>query len=107
MGIETERIINNEGYEDLADFLQQLLEREELEDPTVKGIAKQTIDRGIDSLSEKQKDVIYKTADKYKTKHKCELCSNDNVSGLMDYINIADFGICPTCENIENKYMDD
>lgn len=97
---EMENTINN----DLIDFLKELTEREELKGVS-SGIAKQVIHKGVRSMSKKQKAVINNVVESYKKNNKCEICNNTNVNALTDYINIAEYGLCPMCEHDKEKFM--
>jgi len=105
-GAKESMIINEESWTyGLIDFLEKLIEREEFEKDSHMGIAKQIISKGVKSMSDKQELVIKNLVNKYKKKYSCDLCLNDNVTSLLEYIDIADEGICPTCESVKQKYM--
>jgi len=106
MGIVKQQMLDDEANEELTSFLTELDEREELQG-ALSGIAKQAIAKGVPSLSEKQRDVVDKFVDHYKENRTCEMCSNGNVSGLMDYIEIEDTGICSMCQYDKDKYMNE
>jgi len=100
MDNEIDEAYNNE----LIDFLEQLITREELESAAF-GISKQVIDKGAKSMSPKQKYVINNLVENYKKKTECELCKDGNIGSLTDYIYIVDNGVCPTCKNADGKFM--
>lgn len=106
MGRAKQAMMDNEDNNDLIDFLKQLVETEEITG-AANGIAKQVIDKGVDSMSKKQKAVIDNLVDNYKNKNVCERCANGNVSALSDYLFIAENGLCPMCEYDRKKFMED
>ncbi len=106
MGQVKERMFEEEYNADLIDFLKELIEREEIKDVAL-GISKQVIDKGVDSMSEKQKNVIESVVDYYTKNIKCERCLNGNVSTLTDYIFIKDnsHGLCSMCDYDREQLM--
>jgi hypothetical protein len=97
MGQFKSRMMQDEQDSDLKEFLSNLLKKEELQ-VAIEGITKQVIDKGVDSMSEIQRNTINNFVDGYKKKHPCKRCTNDNVSSLSDYIEIADEKLCPICQ---------
>ena len=89
MGQVKNRMFEEEYNSDLIDFLSAVIEREEI-DGVALGIAKQVLDKGVQSMSEKQKKVIDNFVDYYKKGIECEMCMNGNVSNLTDYIFIKE-----------------
>jgi len=59
--------------EDFADFMQELIENKRLNEPKEYGIVKLVIDKGYDSLSDKQKFVFEKSIDPF-VFDKCSRC---------------------------------
>lgn len=108
MGQVKQRMFEEEHNADLTDFLKELIEREEIKDAAL-GIAKQVIDKGVDSMSEKQKSVIENVVDYYTKNVECERCLNGNVTTLTDYIFIKDnsHGLCSMCEYDREQFMKD
>lgn len=106
MGRAKQAMFDNEENNDLIDFLKQLVETEEISG-VANGIAKQVIDKGVNSMSEKQKSVIEKLVEGYRNNNECEMCVNGNVSNLTDYLFIAENGLCPMCEYDREKFMKD
>lgn len=106
MGRAKQAMFDNENNDDLIEFLKQLIETEEITG-VANGIAKQVIDKGVDSMSEKQKSVIDNLVDGYRKKNECKRCSNGNVDSLTDYLFIAKNGLCPMCEYDREKFMKD
>jgi hypothetical protein len=106
MGRAKEQMLRDEYDEDFTSFLKTLLEQDRLQG-ALQGIAKQAISKGVNSLSEKQKEVVDNFIEQYKEKNVCERCSNGNVSSLSDYIEIADDGLCSMCQYDREKYMRD
>ena len=106
MGRAKQAMLDNEHNDDLIEFLKQLVETEEITG-VANGIAKQVIDKGVNSMSEKQKAVIDKLVEGFKNRNVCERCTNGNVSSLTDYLFIAENGLCPMCEYDRQKFMED
>lgn len=104
MGFVKQQMLDDEAHAELVDFLKELDSRDELQG-ALSGIAKQAIGKGVRSLSDKQKAVIDSFVDNYRRNHTCEMCSNGNVSTLMDYIEIEDEGICSMCQYDRDKFM--
>ena len=73
----------------------------------LKGIAKQAIGRGIDSLTSKQREIVQRFVDNYEEQNKCPRCSNGNVTSLNDLIYISENELCPMCDNDREKFMRD
>ena len=105
MGQAKNKMIDDQINDDLSDFLKQLIDREELTGATLNGIAKQVVSKGVNSLSVRQRAVLDNFITTYKTKNTCERCENDNINDLIDYIHVAEDGICPTCENDYERFM--
>ena len=106
MGRAKQSMLDNEENNDLIDFLKQLIETDEISG-VANGIAKQVVDKGVDSMSEKQKSVIDNLVESYRKNNECERCSNGNVGSLTDYLFIAENGLCPMCEYDREKFMKD
>ena len=108
MGQVKQRMFKEEHNADLTDFLKELIEREEIKDAALR-IAKQVLDKGVDSMSEKQKSVIENFVDYYTKNVECERCSNGNVTTFTDYIFIKDnsHGLCSMCEYDREQFMKD
>ena len=106
MGRFKQSIFDNEHNQNLIDFLNILLDRDELKG-AIEGITKQINGKGIESLTEHQKVVIENFANYYSTNYECEVCSNGNVSNYSDYIEISETGICPMCQYDKEKLMRD
>ncbi|MGQ1944648.1 hypothetical protein [Ornithobacterium rhinotracheale] len=106
MGRVKQLMFDEENNNDLTDFLKQLIDNEKITG-TAYGIAKQVIDKGVNSMSKKQKSVIDKLVEKYENSYKCDMCLNGNVSSLTDYLYIAENGLCPMCEYDREKFMRD
>jgi hypothetical protein len=104
MGRAKQAMMDNEENNDLIDFLKVLVETDEIKG-AANGIAKQVIDKGVDSMSPKQKTVIDNIVEEYKNKNVCERCTNGNVNALTDYLFIAENGLCPMCEYDREKIM--
>lgn len=106
MGFVKQQMLDDEADGELIDFLKELDKRDELEG-ALSGITKQALGKGVRSLSTIQKAVIDGFVEKYRKNHTCEMCSNGNVSTLMDYIEIEDEGICSMCQYDRDKFMRD
>ena len=108
MGIVKQRMFEEEYNNDLIDFLKEIIDREEIKDVAL-GIAKQVLDKGVDSMSEKQKNVIENFVEYYTKNIECERCSNGNVSTLTDYIFIQEnsHGLCSMCEYDREQFIKD
>jgi hypothetical protein len=108
MGQVKQHMLDQEYNSDLTEFLKELIDREEINDVPL-GIAKQVVDKGVDSMSEKQKIVIEGFVESYKKDIVCERCSNGNVSNLTDYISIKDntWDLCPMCQYDKEQFMKD
>lgn len=106
MGIAKQSMLDDKENNDLIDFLERLIETDEISG-IANGIAKQVIDKGVDSMSEKQKSIIDNLVDSYRKNNECERCLNGNISILTDYLFIAENGLCPMCEYDKEKVMKD
>ncbi|MFD0931299.1 hypothetical protein ACFQ0R_01675 [Psychroflexus salinarum] len=106
MGIAEQVMLDKEYNDDLIEFLKGLLENNELTG-SAQGISKLVIDKGVDSVSKKQKYVIDSIIDTYRDKYACETCSNGNIARLTDHLFIAEYGLCPMCDNDREKFMED
>ena len=104
MGQAKQQLMDKAADDELVDFFQLLLEREELSG-AIEGIAKQIVAKGTESMVGAQNSVVENYVESYKSKHECEVCSNDNVSELTDYINIADEGVCPMCQSDQERHL--
>ena len=96
----SEQVEEKELIRDLINFLSEILPKNELSGAQ-EGIAKKIVaENGVNSLSEKQKQVIDGFIEYYKRQHTCTICKGYNVSNLNEYIEIADNkeGLCPTCQ---------
>lgn len=106
MGQAKNRLMENQDGGDLPSFLEELLKQDAFKG-ALEGIAKRTVDKGEESLTSKQKAVLDSYVNRYKKSNVCEVCENDNVTMLSEYIHIAENGVCPTCEYDREKYMRD
>ncbi|GAB3636738.1 hypothetical protein GCM10027422_23280 [Hymenobacter arcticus] len=106
MGQAKKIAMEQEEYSGVTEFLEELLRRHEL-NGALAGVAKQVIDKGPSSMSERQKEVMDGYIESYKSKYICSRCDNDNVTSLMDYTEIADEGMCYACQNDLEKIMRD
>jgi hypothetical protein len=101
----TEQMEEKASTKELMDFLQELLSRKELQDAH-EGIAKKIIaEKGISSLSQKQKDIIFCFIESYKKAHKCKNALCEGGLKLVEYIEIADSenGYCTMCQYEEER----
>jgi hypothetical protein len=106
MGSVKQRMLEDFINLDLIDFLKLLITREEINGVAL-GIAKQVINKGVSSMSERQENVIKKFVESYIEKISCDRCSNGNVTNLTDYVFIKDNSnsFCPMCESDWENYM--
>lgn len=108
MGRVKEQMLIDQQDQDLVNFFEILLKRDELTG-ALNGIAKYIVSNGISSiklLSSKQKAVVDRFIEGYKSKYFCKKCGNDNTSYLTDYIEIADDGeLCSSCQHDREKFM--
>ena len=105
MGYYKEKMLQEESNDDLKEFFRIALERDLLSSP-VNGIALQMLDKGVHTLSNKQRYHIDNYVDHY-TNIECEVCQNNNVASLCDFYDIHEVGICPTCQYNKRKFMED
>ena len=107
MGRVKQSMFDNEANDELIDFLSELITIDGIEDSVLLGIAKQVVDKGVDSMSEKQKYRIDSFVEKYKESNVCDRCVSGNIGSLTDYIFIADDsqGLCPSCRYDYDKVM--
>ena len=91
--------------DDIFDFFSELNRREALHG-AIAGITAQMLDKGIDTLSEKQREALESYAEDFKYKHPCYPCEHDNTSRLMDYIEIMDDGMCPSCRASFERFQE-
>lgn len=75
-------------------FLKDLLY--ELDDPVHEGITKQVIDRGYESLSDKQK-YIFKT---YVIQPNAYACGRDEDFSWSESLFVRENGLCSYCQNV-------
>ena len=106
MGRAKNAMIENEDNGNLIEFLEELL-RQDVFTGALSGIAKQVIDKGEDSMNDKQRAVVERFVKNYKQQNECERCGNGNISSLTDYIFISENGLCPMCEHDREKFMRD
>jgi len=106
MGQAKKQMMEEEKYSDVEEFLSALMSKDEL-NPALTGITKQIKSKGLKSLTENQRKAVDNLITFYENKHKCERCSNGNVSSLIDLIEVAENGLCSTCEYDREKFMRD
>ena len=104
MGQAKRQMEENEANGNLIEFLEELLKQDSLTG-ALEGIAKQVVDKGIESMTARQNEVIESFVEKFKKDHECDRCSNGNVTSLLDLIFIEENGLCPMCEYDKEKYM--
>jgi len=93
-----DHIEDDGGY---TDFLQQVVDMKHLEDPAL-GITKQVIDKGEDSLSDKQRFVFKKEVINEFTVADCSRCGNPVPWSEM-YDAVTDHGMCNYCWHMNQK----
>lgn len=88
---------SEEGFDS---FLKELIENSRLSDAKEEGIAKLVIDKGFDSLSEKQKFVFLKSIDPY-VYDKCSRCGCE-----IPWFEMSDAeyngGLCSWCQQLSS-----
>lgn len=92
------------GY--TIEFLEELLRKDVLTG-ALEGIAKQVVDKGMNSMRGKQEEVLNSFIENFRKNHECERCSNDNVTSLTDLIYVEENGLCPMCDYDMEKFMRD
>ena len=98
MGQAKKQMMEDQINDEIVDFLESVIESDQIENSAL-GIAKQAIDRGMESLTEKQTFVIEKFIKDFKKENICKDCEGDNVDSLADYLEVADEGICFFCRD--------
>ena len=104
MGSVKQWMMENEENKNLEDFLNELKAMDELEG-VILGITKQIEDKGVGSLTGKQRPAIESFVRNYTKGVECDICVDGNISVLTDYIYIQENGICPACNYDREKYM--
>jgi hypothetical protein len=93
-----DRIGEDDGF---RDFLKQIVDMEHLEGPAL-GVTKQVIEKGEESLSEKQNHVFKKyVIDEY-TVQECSRCGHDIPWPEM-YDAATEHGMCNWCWHMTQK----
>ena len=87
--------INRYDEEGFAEFLQELLDSGSIDDGKEIGITKQVIDKGYDSLSDKQKWVFDKMIDA-NTFDECNRCG-DSIPWCEMMYALDNDGLCSYC----------
>lgn len=86
--------------EDFSGFIQELIDTKRLSDSKEEGIAKLVIDKGFDSLSDKQKFVFEKAISHY-VYDECERCHGEipwcEMSAAED-----NGGLCSWCQQLSS-----
>lgn len=93
-----DHIEDDGGYND---FLQQIIDGEHLEGASL-GIVKQVIDRGVASLSDKQKYVFETQVLDEFTISECSECGGEIPWSEM-YVAAVDTGMCSYCAHMVQK----
>ncbi|QIA06841.1 hypothetical protein [Draconibacterium halophilum] len=96
----------SEANGNIVEFLEEMLRRDEFKG-ALEGIAKQVVDKGVNSMSPKQSAVVDKFIEAYRERNECDRCTNGNVTSLTDLIFISENGLCPMCDNDREKFMRD
>ncbi|WP_286732665.1 MULTISPECIES: hypothetical protein [Sphingobacterium] len=92
---------NRYKEEDFSGFVQELIDGQHFNDNKESGIAQLVIDKGFDSLSEKQKYVFEKAISHY-VYEECERCGNDIPWSEM-YFTDENGGFCGWCYKMTDK----
>ena len=90
----------NYNEDDFKGFVQQLIDYGRLEDKEA-GIAKRMLDKGYDTLSDKQKFVFDKTIEKNTIKN-CNRCGC-NIPWSEMYEALGNGGYCNYCQHLMEK----
>ncbi len=106
MGQAKRAMEESEANGNIVEFLEEMLRRDEFTG-ALQGIAKQVVDKGVSSMSSKQRAVVDNFIESYREKNECDRCSNGNVTSLTDLIFISENGLCPMCDNDREKFMRD
>jgi hypothetical protein len=106
MGQVKRSMEENEANGNLEEFLEEMLKQDAF-NGALEGIAKQAVDRGINSLTSRQREVVDKFVHNFEEQNKCPRCSNGNVTSLTDLIYISENELCPMCDNDREKFMRD
>jgi hypothetical protein len=106
MGFIKQRALDDVVDQDWEKFLKEMLERDELKG-ALEGIAKRATTLGIASLSLRQMEVVEDFIGRYQANLICNMCVNGNIGSALDYIEINDTGICPTCQYDKERLMRD
>ena len=92
--MDAKRFLEN----DLNDFLKELIDNKRLNDSTEEGITKLVIDKGYNSLSDKQK-FVFKNAISHYVIDECTRCGEDipwcEMSAAED-----NGGMCSWCQQL-------
>lgn len=87
--------------EDFNDFIQELIDGKRLNDTKEEGIAKHVIDKGFDTLSEKQK-FVFEKAISYYVYEECTRCGEEipwsEMSAAED-----NGGMCSWCQQLSRN----
>ncbi|NOZ36038.1 MAG: hypothetical protein GXO80_12165 [Chlorobi bacterium] len=97
------KIQDRYSEEDFSDFLNDVINSEELEGKEL-GITKLVLDKGYDKLTDKQKYVFDEKVVKYFYIEKCERCFSEIPWSEMFYA--YDYNhLCGYCEHVYEKMM--
>ena len=92
------RLQYEEGF---LKFLQELIEWEQIEGAAL-GIAKQVLDKGLESLSEQQDFVFRKYVVEANFVDRCKRCGNEIAWHEMVFAH-RNGGFCEYCEHMRNR----
>jgi DNA-directed RNA polymerase subunit RPC12/RpoP len=90
---------NEDGF---AEYIQEIIDGEHL-DGAALGIAKQVADRGLDSLSDKQKYVFERDVMSHYYVEECERCGNE--IPWEEMYQATDSNYCSYCEHMYQKML--
>jgi hypothetical protein len=87
--------------DDFSSYLQELIDMKALDGPAL-GITKQTIDKGFESLTPKQKHVFIKDVIDPNSLNECGLCPND-IPWCEMTAAVENGGYCSWCKHQLDK----
>ena len=96
------RILEMEERDDYNQFLQQLIECDDITDDVARGITKLVIDKGLDALSEKQAYVFNKNVVDQFPQPKCERCE-ERIPWAEAHHFMHEEKYCAGCQHDWNK----
>ncbi|TPW30323.1 hypothetical protein FJU08_11630 [Martelella alba] len=93
-------------WEDYRNFLERLVECDDIGDKTAEGITKLVIDKGVDVLSEKQRYIFERHVESRFPQPCCTQCG-ELIPWADAYEHIHSPGRCASCEHSYQRFMDE